>query len=463
MAPARSAPHLLRSRFPSRPVLPPSRMRALRHAGSGLIAAAILVAPVPSAAQATPQAFRGRIVPIAGAPIERGVLVVQHGRIVAVGAEGSVRIPEGARVHDAVDRTIMPGLVDTHSHIGNGDGGDRTAAMHPAVRILDAIDARSAGIQRAQAGGITTVNVMPGSGLLLSGQTAYLKLRDAGTIDGLLLCDDPLRGICGGMKMANGTNPRGAAPLPGTRARAASMVREKFVKAHEYRARVRAAGSDASTRPPRDLELEALAEVLDGRRVVHFHTHVHTDILTALRLREEFGFRMVLQHVSEGWKVADEIARANVPASIIVIDAPGGKVEAIDNSPATGAALEKAGALVGFHTDDGVTDSRFFLRSAGLAVRAGMSPERALYGMTMAGARMLDLDTRIGSLEPGKDADFIILSGDPLSVYTHVLQTWVDGVKVFDRANPDDRKFAVGGVGAADPGMHVHHDMEGHE
>jgi imidazolonepropionase-like amidohydrolase len=117
-------------------------------------------------------------------------------------------------------------------------------------------------------------------------------------------------------------------------------------------------------------------------------------------------------------------------------------------SNGNGAALERAGALVGFHTDDGITDSRLFLRSAGLAVRAGMSRPGAIYGLTMAGARMLELEKRIGSLEPGKDADFVILSGDPLSVYTKVLQTWVEGDKVFDRDNPRDRLYAVGGYGA---------------
>ena len=129
--------------------------------------------------------------------------------------------------------------------------------------------------------------------------------------------------------------------------------------------------------------------------------------------------------------MANEIAAAGVPASIIVLDAPGGKLEAMDISNANGAALEKAGALVGFHTDDGITDSRFFLRSAAIAVRYGMSREAALYAMTMAGARMLDLEDRIGSLERGKDADFIVLSGDPLSTYTRVLQTWDEG-QVFD-------------------------------
>src|SRR4030095_6494124 len=169
---------------------------------------------------------------------------------------------------------------------------------------------------------------------------------------------------------------------------------------------------------------------------------------TALRLQKEFGFRIVLHHVSEAWKVADEIAKAKAPASIILIDSPGGKLETVDVSFVNGAALEKTGALGGVHTDDSITDSRWFLRSAGLAVRAGMSPEKALYGMTMAGAIMLELQDRVGSVETGKDADFIVLSGDPLSVYTHVLQTWVEGRKVFDRNDPKDYLTAVGGFGA---------------
>lgn len=198
--------------------------------------------------------------------------------------------------------------------------------------------------------------------------------------------------------------------------------------------------------------------------MVHHHTHRHDDILTVLRLQREFGFRLVLQHVSEGWKVAREIAEAGVPASVIVIDAPGGKLEAVDLSFETGKAIDEAGGLVGFHTDDGITDSRYFLRSAGFAVRAGMAPDKALHAMTLAGAIMLDLQDRIGSLEAGKDADFIILSGDPLSVYTHVEQTWVLGEKVFDRSDPRDRAFAIGGRGTARDGMHNHHaGEEGHQ
>jgi imidazolonepropionase-like amidohydrolase len=428
------------------------------------LSAALLTAAaaLPLAAQEQPHAFRGAtILPISGPPIENGVLVVQGGKIAAVGGP-ETPIPAGAVVHDAAGKTIMPGLVDTHSHIGGGDGGDRSNPMHPSVRILDAIDARDEGIQKAQAGGITTVNVMPGSGHLMSGQTAYLKLRDGNDIYDLLFCRDVLREICGGMKMANGTNPRGEPPFPNTRGRAAAIVRERFVRAQEYREKIRTAGG-AERVTPRDLELEGLVEVLEGRRVVHFHTHRADDILTALRLSREFGFRIVLQHVSEAYKVADEIARSGAPASIIILDSPGGKLETLDFSNINGRALEQAGVLTAFHTDDGITDSRFFLRSAGFGVREGMSREKALEAMTIAGARMMGLEDRVGTLERGKDADFLVLSGDPLSVYTHVEQTWVEGIKVFDLANPADRGFAIGGPGVFDDGaMHTHDGEEGH-
>ena len=240
-------------------------------------------------------------------------------------------------------------------------------------------------------------------------------------------------------------------PFPGTRSKSAALVRERFVQAQDYQKKLARAESDAEKQPDRDLGMEALIEVLEGRRVVHHHTHRHDDILTVLRLAREFGFRVVLHHVSEAWKVADEIAAAGVPSSIIVIDSPGGKLETVHVSYENGRALEEAGALVGFHTDDSITDSRLFLRSAALAVRAGMSREGALYGMTMAGARMMELDERIGSLEVGKDADIVILSGDPLSVYSRVLETWVEGEKVFDLEREDDRLIATGGWGAGNP------------
>lgn len=398
--------------------------------------------------------INARIIPIVGVPIDQGIIIVQNGKITAVGDARTVRLSSEVQTIDVAGKVIMPGLIDTHSHIGGPAGGDSSGPIQPDVRILDSLNPKAFSIQRAQAGGITTANIMPGSGHLDSGQTLYLKLRDDPIkIDDLLILDKNGK-YMGGIKFANGTNSMrtGGGSFPGTRAKSAALVREQFIKAQEYRDKIAKAGSDKTKLPPRDLAMEALVEVLERKRTVHFHTHRHDDIMTALRLSKEFGFKIVLQHVSEAWKVADEIAKAGAPASIIMIDAPGGKLETMDVDFKNGAALEKAGALTGFHTDDGITDSRWFLRSPGLAVRAGMSREKALYGMTMANAIMLDLQDRIGSLETGKDADFIVLSGDPLSVYTHVEQTWIEGKKVFDRSNPADRIFATGGKGASDEG-----------
>ena len=404
----------------------------------------------PLFAQDQPQAFVGaRIIPVEGPEIENGVLVVQGGRILAVGGAGT-SLPAGAVRHDVKGKVIMPGLVDSHSHIGSPEGADSSAPIQPEVRVSDSLNLRSATVMKARAGGITSVNVMPGSGHLLSGQTMYLKLREGQTLDALAMGRLPNGSYLGGMKMANGTNSRRATgPFPGTRAKSAALVREQFVKAQEYQRKLKEAGDDPKKRPARDLAMEALVEVLEGKRVVHHHTHRHDDILTVLRLSREFGFKVVLHHVSDAWMVADEIAKSGVGASIIVIDSPGGKLETKDLRMTNGAALERAGVLVGFHTDDPITDSRWFLREAALAVRAGMSRQGALAAMTLNGAKLLDLQGRTGSLKPGKDADFILLSADPLSVYAHVEETWVEGTRVFDRADPKQRRYAVGGPGAS--------------
>ncbi|MBX7222732.1 MAG: amidohydrolase family protein [Blastocatellia bacterium] len=421
-----------------------------------LLVAVCLLFGWTAQAQEKPQAYVGaEILPITGPPIPNGTLIVHRGKIVAVGPAKSVTVPADAERVDVTGKVLMPGLVDSHSHIGGTAGGDGSAPLQPDARVLDSLNVRDAGVQKARAGGITTVNVMPGSGLLSSGQTLYLKLRSGGTIDELLLRDEQGT-ILGGLKMANGTNSIRTAPMPGTRGKSAALFRELFVKAQDYREKIRRAEGKPDQLPPRDLALETLVEVLNGKRVVHFHTHRHDDILTVLRLQKEFGFRVVLHHVSDGALVAKEIAAAGVPVSLIVIDTPGGKLEAVNSSIGTGLALEQAGVLVGFHTDDSITDSRLFLRAAALAVRGGMSREKALFGLTMANAKILELDKRVGSLEVGKDADFIVLSGDPLSIYSKVLQTFVEGVKVFDRSNPKDYLLAVGGYGAShDQVMHL--------
>lgn len=402
-------------------------------------------------AQETLAWTNAKIITASGPMINDGTLVVRGKTILGVGPREAIKVPSGTKVIDASGKWIMPGLVCTHSHVGGVGAADGSSPIQPGVRILDSINVKEAGFKRALAGGLTTLNIMPGSGHLVSGQTVYCKLRYAGkgpaTIDDILIRDQAGQPI-GGLKMANGTNSQGESPFPGTRGKSAFLVREQYIKAREYHAKRVAADGDPDKMPARDLHLESLVEAMQGKRIVHHHTHRHDDIITVLRLAQEFGFRVVLHHVSEGWKVAKEIAAAKVPCSVIVIDSPGGKIEARDMAFKNGRVLDEAGVKVAFHTDDWITDSRVFHRSAALAVRAGMDRQRAIEGLTIAGAEMLGLENRIGSLASGKDADFCILTGDPLSVYTRVLETWVEGEKAFDLSDPKDALIAEGGPGA---------------
>ena len=435
--------------------------RSLRALAGGTVLVMSLTAIM---AQADPIAFTGgRVMPVTADPVDNGVLIIDDGEIIAVGSADDVRIPRGAEVIDVSGQVIVPGFVDTHSHIGEPAGGDRSSPIQPEARVLDSLNVRDAGFRRALAGGLTTVHIMSGSGHLMSGQSIYVKLREGNDVTAIAYKKAD-GSVDGGMKMANGTNPRRDPPFPGTRAKSAALVRQKFIAAQEYMAKLAAAEDDASKMPDRDLGMEALVEVLNGERIVHHHTHRHDDVMTVLRLQEEFGFRVVLHHVSEAHRVANEIAAANAPVSLILIDSPGGKLEAQYTDLKSAPALEQAGAKVSFHTDDYISDSRLYMRQAGLGVRAGMSPEFALRALTLAGAEMLDLDDRIGSLEPGKDADFVILSGDPTSVYTRVQETWVEGQKRFDIDDPDDRAVAEGGFGVLQPSVltDFHGYGEGH-
>lgn len=412
-------------------------------------------------AQPVPHAFVGATLhPVAQAPIEAGVIVTSQGRITAIGAADQVAIPQGAQIVDVSGKVILPGLVDTHSHIGGGGLNERSGPSQPQVSAVDSLDATHVSVQLAQAGGLTTVNVMPGSGNLIGGQTAYVKLRDVATVDEMLICTDRRAQICGGLKMANGTNPQGPGAYPRTRMGAAAQQRQQLLSAREAakepeagaqqprkgRRRGRAGGDEVSDEPPvTDLGQLALSQVLSGERTVHFHTHRADDIVTILQLQQELGIEVVLHHVSEAWKVADRIAASGVSASLILIDSPGGKEEAVEFRAENARILEDLGVHVSLHTDDPITDSRLFLRSAGLAVRAGMSEAGAIRALTLSGAEQLGLAERIGSLEVGKDADLVVLSGPPLSVYTQVEQTWVDGIRVFDRSDPVDARYATGG------------------
>ncbi len=371
-----------------------------------LVAICLPLAPVTagdtSATTAAVIAYRGaRIHTSAAAPMERGVLIVQKDKILAVGPENAIAIPKEAKVYDLTGKTIIPGLVDTHSHIGiyprpsvpaHSDGNEMSGPVQPALRALDAIYPGDPGIRMAVAGGVTTANIMPGSGNVIGGSTLYVKLR-GDTVEAMRIPDLP---VLGGLKMANGENPkgygrRGQSLAPGTRMKVAALQREQFAKARDCQAKwaayrqAAATGKDA-TPPDTDLTLEPLVEVLERKRTVHFHTHRADDLMTALRIAEEFGFEIVLQHATEGYRVAAEIGRRKVPVSLTLVDSPGGKLEAAGLLEENAAVLDKAGVKVAINTDDFITESRFFLRTGAIAVRGGMSEDAALRALTLHGA-----------------------------------------------------------------------------
>jgi imidazolonepropionase-like amidohydrolase len=394
------------------------------------------------------------------APIPDATLIVADGKVVYAGPAGG----QPAEYRDATGRdlggaVVIPGLVDTHSHIGiyprpsvpaHGDGNEMSGPVQTGGRAIDAITPDDPGIRMAVAGGITTANIMPGSGNVIGGQTLYVKLRGR-TVEDMRVTGRLPDGtvILGGLKMANGENPKGygrRGQAPFTRMKVASLQRAEFVKAREY-VQKKAAGKDVD----RDITLEPLVEVLEKKRTVHFHCHRADDLMTAVRIAEEFGFELVLQHATEGYRVADILAAKKIPASLTLVDSPGGKAETMGLLEENAAILEKAGVAVAINTDDYITESRFFLRTGAIAVRGGMSETAAIKALTLTPARLMHLDHRIGSLEKGKDADFVVLSGPPFSAYTHVRETYIDGKKVFDRTSKRDWAYQVGGFALPTP------------
>jgi imidazolonepropionase-like amidohydrolase len=392
-------------------------------------------------------------------PITKGLLAIQDGKIAFAGPDDGSFAVNGFEVRDADGAVIIPGLVDTHSHIGlwsrphvpaNSDGNEMSGPVQTGVRAIDALQPDDPGIRMAVAGGITTANVMPGSGNVIGGQTIYVKLRGR-TVEEMRITGRLPDGtvILGGLKMANGENPKGYGKnkqqAPFTRMKVAALQREQFLKAREYKAK-----KDAGEKVDRDLTLEPIVEVLERKRTVHFHSHRADDLMTAVRIAEEFGFELVLQHATEGYRIAEILAKKKIPVSLTLVDSPGGKAEVMGLLEENAAILEKAGVAVTINTDDSITESRFYLRTGAIAVRGGMSEMSALKALTITPAKLLHLDHRLGSLEKGKDADFVVLSGTPFSTYTHVLETYIDGKRVFNRASKRDWGYQAGGFALPD-------------
>jgi len=417
-------------------------MRAHRTALVTLVAVATLaglasaqtVAPVTVIRNAT-------IFTVSGDVIDTGSIVIRNGKIAAVGA--TVDVPRGATEIDATGKFVTPGIIDAHSHIAvEGSVNEGSLSVTSMVGIADVLNPHDIDIYRGLAGGVTTANVLHGSANAIGGKNAVIKLRWGRDARGLLF-----EGAPPGIKFALGENPKrsnrvgsaGEARYPATRMGVMDVIREAFVDARDYQAGLRRheaavkAGDRTAVPPARDLTLEPLVEILDGKRLVHAHAYRADEILQLLRLAEEFGFRIAtLQHVLEGYKVADEIAAHGAGASTFS-DWWAYKVEAFDAIPHNTALMANRGVLVSINSDS-AEEHRHLNQEAAKAIKyGGLSEAEALKLVTLNPARQLGIDARVGSIEVGKDADLVVFSAHPLSVYAIPELVLVDGQVYFDR------------------------------
>jgi imidazolonepropionase-like amidohydrolase len=367
--------------------------------------------------------------------VEHGSVLVKSGRIAAVGAQ--IEVPPGAIVVDCQGKHLTPGIIDCHSHIAT-DGGinEATQAITAEVRIGDFVDPRDINIYRQLAGGVTSSNILHGSANPIGGQNQVLKFRWGALPEAMKFADAPP-----GIKFALGENvkqsnwgDRFTTRYPQTRMGVEQIMRDAFLRARSYRRQATAWQREKTGLPPRvDLELEALAEVVEGKRWVHCHSYRQDEILMLMRLCEEFGIKIgTFQHILEGYKVADVMARHGAMGSSFS-DWWAYKFEVFDAIPYNGALLFAAGVNVSFNSDDAELGRRLNLEAAKAVKYGRVPPAEALKFVTLNPARQLRIDARVGSLEAGKDADLVIWSGPPLSVYTRCEQTWIDGQKFFDR------------------------------
>lgn len=376
----------------------------------------------------------GRVVPVDGDVVEGGTVLVTDGVITAVGAD--VEIPDGVTVVDATGRWVLPGFVDAHAHVGideeaQGWAGDDTNEMTDPngarMRALDAINPADQGFRDALSGGVTAVVVKPGSGNPIGGQTVAIKTW--GRIVDEMVVKSPAS-----VKSALGENPKRVygdkKQLPSTRQGVAAVIRDALAKAQDYRARREHAASKGEPFD-RDPTSEVLVRVLNGELPWCQHTHRADDIATAIRLADEFGYRLIVNHATEGFLLADVLAERDIPCIVGPIFTTRSKVELRERTIANPGLLANAGVQVALTTDHPVVPINFLVHQATLAVKEGMSREDALRSITFNPARMMGLGERLGSLTPGLDGDVVIWDGDPLDVMSRALQVFVAGVPVY--------------------------------
>jgi imidazolonepropionase-like amidohydrolase len=368
------------------------------------------------------------------AVLQQASVIVGQGKILAVGKD--LDVPRDAVVVDCTGKHVTPGIIDCHSHMAT-DGGvnENTQAISAEVRIGDFIDANDIAIYRQLAGGVTASHVLHGSANPIGGQNQLIKLRWGALPEELKFAEAPPT-----IKLALGENVKQSnwgdeftTRYPQTRMGVVEIIRDAFQAAAEYRDRWRAWRSTRRGLPPRrDLELEALVEVLDAKRWVHCHAYRQDEIVALLETLDEFGIRVAaLQHVLEGYKVADLMARYGTTGSAFS-DWWAYKFEVYDAIPYNGALMHRAGVVVSFNSDSDEL-ARHLNQEAAKAIKyGGLSPEEAIRFVTLNPAVQLGIEDYVGSLVPGKHADVVVWSGPPLSNFSRPEQTWIDGRKYFD-------------------------------
>ena len=368
----------------------------------------------------------GKVYTMNGAPLERGCVLIEKGKIVAVGE--SLPIPDDCAVYDATGKVVTPGLIDAHTHLGvyaepaewsAEDGNETSGPVTPAMDALDAINPADIAFDDALAGGVTTVMIAPGSANAIGGQCVVLKTVRQATVESMLLKRHA------GLKIAFGENPRRVygdkQKAPVTRMATAYLIRETLQKARDY---LKKKGTKEFTP---DFGMDAVLKVLRHEMPLRAHAHRADDIMTALRIAREFDVDIVLDHCTEGHLIAEELAGRQAKAAIGPQLITRAKMELKDKSYRTPAVLDAHGVQFALISDHPVVPNMFLSAYAGLAVRFGLSPLAALRAVTRDPAEMMGISDKVGMLAPGRDADVVVWSGEPLEIASRVEKIWVGG------------------------------------
>ncbi|MFM9063682.1 MAG: amidohydrolase, partial [Pirellula sp.] len=356
-------------------------------------------------------------------------MIVRNGKIEAIGID--LPVPEGATIIDGSKYEVSPGLIDCHSHMATDSGvNEGTQAVTAEVRIGDFINAEDITIYRQLAGGLTSANILHGSANPIGGQNQVIKLRWGRPYEEL-----KFQGAPAGVKFALGENVKQSnwtdtsrTRYPQSRMGVEQLFRDRFNAAKQYDSNWKQWNLTPKGLPPRrDLELDAIAEILRGERWIHCHSYRQDEILALIRVCDEYGIKIgSLQHILEGYKVAEAIAKHGATASSFS-DWWAYKLEVYDAIPYNGALMHQQGIVVSFNSDDAELGRHMNHEAAKAVKYGGVDPHSALQFVTLNPAKQLRIDKHVGSLEVGKDADFVLWSGSPLSVRSRCEQTWIDG------------------------------------